>query len=238
MSKENKEKTVKSSGGGKKPAAGMVKTGRKTPGAAKPAGKATGRGAAKPTSARSAPKKPRAGAAKPTSAKSAPKKPKAGAGNSRLAALAKELAALIPRLDEEGLLFLIEQAQVHLYNMQVDELNQTMLRNAERAERGPKAKKPKGSGQADLGIQVSADKHSYYIVYRGKWVMFTDEEIMQLVKIASAPVDGYEKSIALYRWFERERRDVFGTIPIEGKTDPLLTRLAEVIRKNFKVKYK
>ncbi|MDR1430467.1 MAG: hypothetical protein LBI85_09290 [Spirochaetaceae bacterium] len=205
------EKKTGKSAGGRKQAAGTIKA----------------RGAAKAAGAGKAPR----------GTKAAPGKPKTrAAGNSRLADLAKELTRLIPRLDEEGLSFLIEQAQVHLYNMQVDELNQTMLRNVERS--ASKSPKPKKTAPADMGIQVSADKHSYYIVYQGKWVMFTDEEIIQLAKIASAPVDDYEKSGALYRWFERERRDVFGTIPIEGKTDPLLTRMADVIRKNFKVKYR
>jgi hypothetical protein len=120
--------------------------------------------------------------------------------------------------------------------MQVDEFNQTMLRSAERSARSVQSKP--STKAAGLGIQVSTDKHSYYIVYQGKWVMFTGEEIMQLVKIASARLDDYEKTSALYRWFERERRDVFGTIPIEGKSDPLLAQLARVIKKNFKVKYK
>ena len=39
--------------------------------------------------------------------------------------LAKELRSLIPKLDEEGLTFLIEQAHIHLYNLQVDSLNKT-----------------------------------------------------------------------------------------------------------------
>jgi hypothetical protein len=165
---------------------------------------------------------------------------RAASGNSRLGALARELSLLIPRLDEEGLLFLIEQAQVHLYNMQVDELNQTMMRNAGHARSGKsgKSEKAKKPGTAGLEIQISADKHSYYIVYQGKWVMFTGGEILQLAKIASAQVDDYEKTSALYRWFERERRDVFGTIPIEGKTDPILIKMAAVIRKNCKVAYK
>jgi hypothetical protein len=173
--------------------------------------------------------------------KTAVKKPaakKRAPGNSRLAALVKELTGLIPRLDEEGLSFLIEQAQVHLYNMQVDELNQTMIRSAERAARSAKSEKPKKPRAASLGIEISADKHSYYIVYQGKWVMFTEEEILQLAKIASAPVDSHERNSALYRWFERERRDVFGTIPLEGKNDPLLAKIAGIIKKNFKVMYK
>jgi hypothetical protein len=178
-------------------------------------------------------------ARKPAAKKTvAAKKGAAASGNSHTRALAKELTQLIPRLDEEGLLFLIEQAQVHLYNMQVDELNQTMVRNAERTARSTKSEKTGKSRAAGLGIQISADKHSYYIVYQSKWVMFTDGEMIQLAKIASAPVDSYERDSALYRWFERERRDVFGTIPIEGKTDPLLAQIARVIKKNFKVTYK
>ena len=44
--------------------------------------------------------------------------------------LAKELRSLIPKLDTEGLRFLIEQANVHLYNMQVDVLNRRMTDEA------------------------------------------------------------------------------------------------------------
>jgi hypothetical protein len=145
--------------------------------------------------------------------------------------LAKELSALIPRLDEEGLLFLIEQAQVHLYNMQVDELNRTMVRNRKRDSETPKK-------AAHSAIEIKGDKNSYYLVYQGKWVMFSETELLQLAKIISAPVDEYERNDALYRWLERERRDVFGTLPIAGRTDPLINKLAAALKKNIKVTYK
>ena len=42
-------------------------------------------------------------------------------------AMAAELRGLIPRLDEEGLVYLVEQARIHLYNMQVDEHNRAVI---------------------------------------------------------------------------------------------------------------
>ena len=146
---------------------------------------------------------PKTGRAKKGSAKSGTAK------NPRLSALAKELYSLVPSLDEEGLSFLVEQAQVHLYNMQVDKHNQAVIRNAEESSRSSKSEKAKKPGQADRDIQISSDKNSHYMVYQGKWVMFTPEEMLQLAKIAAAPVDKDERNSALFRWFERERPDFF-----------------------------
>lgn len=156
--------------------------------------------------------------------------------NFRHKALAKELSALIPQLDEEGLTFLLEQAQIHLYNMQVDEHNRAILQNREQnssAGSGGSKKARQDPKKSDSGIQIIAEKSSYYIVYHGKWVMFTKDEMIRLTKIASAPVSEYDRNDALFRWIERERRDIFGAIPIRGKTDPLISQLALEITKHF-----
>jgi hypothetical protein len=54
-------------------------------------------------------------------------------GSADTSALAKELRLLIPKLDVEGLSFLVEQAKVHLYNMQVDKINRAEIARAETA---------------------------------------------------------------------------------------------------------
>jgi hypothetical protein len=147
--------------------------------------------------------------------------------------LLKEIRGLLPRLDEEGLAFLIEQAQIHLYNMQVDELNESVSRT-----RKISSKEAKKTPAKELRIEAAGDKSSYYIVYNGQWIMFTDEEMLQLVKIASVKDSKEELAERLYRWFERERTDVFGVIPMKHQLDEELFKLLELMRKTFKIKYK
>ncbi|MDR2185657.1 MAG: hypothetical protein LBO80_08365 [Treponema sp.] len=82
-------------------------------------------------------------------------------------ALAGELRSLIPRLDAEGLSFLIEQAQVHLYNMQVEELNKAVVR-AESAAAKPAKRKDR------FRLEGSGSRSSYYIVSVHKVGYFAD----------------------------------------------------------------
>jgi hypothetical protein len=145
--------------------------------------------------------------------------------------LAAELKNLIPKLDEEGLLFLIEQAQVHIYNMQVDELNKSMART-----RHTESAVPGRSKAAGFGLKISEDKHSYYLTYNNDWIMFNHAEMTQLAKIASSPLSDDDKRAGLYRWFDRERRDVFGTVPIRSPQSELLSEFAKLLNKSFKVK--
>lgn len=153
--------------------------------------------------------------------------------NSEREALLKELKGLLPRLNEEGIIFLIEQAQIHLYNMQVDEFNSTISRTREVS-----SKKAPQKPEKELRIEAAGDKSSYYIVYNGQWIMFTDEEMLQLVKIVSVKDSKEELAERLYNWFERERMDVFGTIPMEDKFDEELFKVLDLIKKTFKIKYK
>jgi hypothetical protein len=146
--------------------------------------------------------------------------------------LARELRSLIPRLDAEGLEFLIKQAQVHLYNMQVDELNKTMARSTPKAPAKPK------KAPGEIRLEGSGSGSSFYIVYNEQWVMFSREEIIQLVKITTAPGSAPEIAERLFRWFERERRDIFETIPMADYFDGRLKKIAQLIKKNFKIQPK
>jgi hypothetical protein len=159
--------------------------------------------------------------------------------NAEERALAEELYSLIPRLDAEGLRFLTEQAQVHLYNMQVEELNNTMLRNAEAGEKKTREGGRKGkalSGSEELRIEGSESGSSFYLVYKGKWIMFSREEILALTKIIQGPGTDLEIRERLYGWIERERSDLFEAMPMPDKFDARLKKLIAVLRKNFRVR--
>jgi hypothetical protein len=159
--------------------------------------------------------------------------------------LAKELKTLIPKLDEEGLAFLIEQAQVHLYNMQVDELNKTIEKNAERKAARKPAQGKSGAGKAAAGgavsggfseIKASESGGSYYIVYKTEWIMFSKEEIMALVKIAGGTGTDLEIKERLFNWLARERSDLLRSAGIAAKFDRKLSSLAGLLKKTFKIR--
>ena len=153
--------------------------------------------------------------------------------------LAKELKSLIPKLDSQGLAFLVEQARVHLYNMQVDELNEAAIAaNAASAKSRTVASRQKGSGvikPARQGFKIvgSESGSSFYLYCPNDEVMFSRSEMTQLVKIANGKGSDLEIRERLYNWFDRERRDVFAAIPMANKIDNNLKTLAALIRKSF-----
>jgi hypothetical protein len=143
--------------------------------------------------------------------------------------LAKELRALIPKLDSEGLDFLVKQAKIHLYNMQVDELNKTA--QSINSSSVVKSKKPQKTG----GLKIDTTGAGYYLRYNNDGIIFSKNEMSRLVKIVNAPGTETEIASRLYNWFGQERIDIFSVIPISNKSDNLLISIAQLIRKNFKL---
>ena len=155
--------------------------------------------------------------------------------------LAKELKGLIPKLDSEGLAFLIEQARVHLYNMQVDELNRAAEASAATAAAKTRSAAGKSKTQAKPGsarrgysIAGSESGSSFYLYCPNDEIMFSRDEMGLLVKIVNGKGTDLEIRERLFNWIERERRDVFAAISIANKFDDNLKMLAALIKKSFK----
>ena len=155
--------------------------------------------------------------------------------------LAKELRSLIPKLDEEGLAFLIEQAQIHLYNLQVDALNKTLIKSQARAAAKNAGKKTTGKpakvsqSPDEAGgfseIKTSESGASYYIVYKTEWIMFSKEEMIKLVTIAGGEGTDLEIKERLFNWLSRERTDLLRSAGIANKFDNKLKSLAGLLKK-------
>ena len=151
--------------------------------------------------------------------------------------LTKELRSLIPQLDAEGLAFLVEQARVHLYNMQVEELNKAAeAADAAVARSNSLAGRANKSPKENFSIKGTESGSSYYIHYRNDEVMFSRDEMIRLVKIAGGKGTDIEIRERLYNWFDRERKDVFSVIPIADKFDSRLKTLAGILKKSFRVR--
>jgi len=169
-----------------------------------------------------------------------PKK-KNGSGSSREKEnLAAELKSLIPKLDEEGLAFLVKQAQVHLYNMQVDALNKTMIREEERSRKSVSGKaKSKARPSADndfVDIKPSDTGSSYFLLYSNQWISFSKTEIADLAKIALSDGTNLEIRERVFNWLLRERNDILNTASIANKFDNRLNTLIDILKENFKLK--
>jgi hypothetical protein len=169
---------------------------------------------------------------------------KAGAADSERELLAKELKGLIPKLDGEGLVFLIEQARVHIYNMQVDELNRaaiaaeasapTAAAKTRSAAGKCKTQVKPGSARKGYSIAGSESGSSFYLYCPNDEIMFSRDEMGLLIKIVNGKGTDLEIRERLFNWIERERRDVFAAISIANKFDDNLKMLAALIKKSFK----
>ncbi|AEF83084.1 hypothetical protein [Leadbettera azotonutricia] len=175
---------------------------------------------------------------KPASKKVASKRP----ADTERDTLAKELKSLILKLDVEGLSFLVEQAKVHLYNMQVDEINQAEIAKASStgsaSGAGSKAAhapaKTKASGDL-FRIEGAGSGSSYYLVYKGsEWIMFSREEMGHMAALVHAGGTDLETRERLFNWLSRERGDVLSAIFVKDKFDDKLKALTALIKKNFK----
>ena len=178
-------------------------------------------------------------------AKRAAAKQSAAKQSAEWEALARELKGLIPKLDEEGLAFLVEQAQVHLYNLQVEALNTTLVKNQERAAKAAASKAGKTPAGKSAGkttgggfneIKVSESGSSYYIVYKTEWIMFSKDEMIKLVNIAAGEGTELDIKERLYNWLSRERSDLLRSAGIAEKFDPKLASLAGLLKKTLKVR--
>lgn len=157
-------------------------------------------------------------------------------------ALADELSGLIPELDAEGLAFLIEQARVHLYNMRVAELEDAAVEAERASSRAGSIASAGGAARTGSGdefaIHASENGSSYDLVWHDKWKMFTDDEMLAMVRITSSRDAVSDVAGRLYRWLLAERRDVIADIPLSGLADPRLRKLVTLLRKTFTVKGK
>ena len=150
--------------------------------------------------------------------------------------LAKELKSHIPKLDEEGLAFLVKQAHVHLYNMQVDALNQTMFKDAQRRNSSAAKSKKTGKTKEIWFVDIKMSGSGYHLLYENQWISFAGSEITSMVKIVYGEGSELEIRGRLFSWLERERRDLLVTASIADKFNEKLISLITLLKKNFKLK--
>jgi len=147
--------------------------------------------------------------------------------------LRKELRDLIKQINEDGLLFLIKQANVLIYNQSVEALNRKMRSlEAQKPKKLLKEEKP----SYEVEIEEKNNGEHFYIVIQRARIFFTRDEMRRIVKICHASEDEFDAARRLYNWFTRERKDVLIDGRISTNTHPSLKSVYRKLVSTYKVK--
>lgn len=148
--------------------------------------------------------------------------------------LVTELTELTKQMDAEGILFLIEQARVHLYNMQVEALEEDLQAIEEKRAKTVSVKK--AQPKKDFRIERASDGSVYHIISGGKWKLINADELFSILKIVNAKLDDNEIRLNLIHWFFKERGDFVSDLGLADTHDPRWLELIKLLKTNFKIK--
>lgn len=151
--------------------------------------------------------------------------------------LLTQLKALIKELDDEGLLFLIEQANVLRYNMTVDKVNKSTI-NKQKSNnkiKSSKSNNSKSNRKNSIKIIMDDDKKNFILQIDSQRKFLTRAEFVDMVKVSQSSTL-QTGSIKLYQWLNKERKDVLIDCSIHSNVDPKLKEIVKLIKENYKVK--
>ncbi len=145
----------------------------------------------------------------------------------RRAKLEKELRDAIKEVDEEGLLFLLQQAGVLIHNARVDRINKVA-----REIRGSRAASPAPGG---VEIEESEGGKVFFLTLGKSRKVMNLDEMKRLVRICYAAETKSDALRQLYTVLSRERGDILTDARIGGPQSPLIDGLFRAIRARFKL---
>jgi hypothetical protein len=162
--------------------------------------------------------------------------------------LISDLQEMIGGIDEEGLLYLIKQANVLLYNQRVTRLNKRMKNikgtgaekkatSSGKAAEAQEMALDDGEVDEDADIQVvEREKGHFFIIINGFHIYFDRDEMRSLVRICHAALDGSEGAFRMYRWFKENRQDLLIDGKVRGSSDYRLGMLYDHLVSTYRVR--
>lgn len=160
--------------------------------------------------------------------------------------LADQLVQLLPDIDEDGLLFLIRQANTLIYNQKVDELNRQAekldesraLSTADAGKKKQSAKKSSSKQEFPVSVEKGAFGTSYIMVIGTVRKTFAEHEMLGLVKVCNAASDKGDAAARIYRWLSRNRDDVLLDAGIGSAKHPAFGAIYSTLKTTFRVREK
>lgn len=155
--------------------------------------------------------------------------------------LEKELTEAIKQIDEEGLIFLLQQTQILIHNARVGKLNREIVELEQKKLKSGKAKAaprkaPGAPAAAAVTVDESDNGKAFFLTLGGTRKIMDLEEMRRLVRICYAAETKSDALKQLYTVFARERGDVLADAKISGPASPIIEGLFHAIRSTYQLK--
>jgi hypothetical protein len=148
--------------------------------------------------------------------------------------LHRELIELLDGIDDEGLLFLIEQANILRYNMQVDKINEEKAKLPRNNSNDKKSSQEKSKDPA-VKILPQENNNSFILQINTVRAFMSRQDFTAMVKVAQSEDGIDEVAKRLFNWFMRERKDILIDANISKSASPLLKEIVKAVREKYKV---
>jgi hypothetical protein len=147
--------------------------------------------------------------------------------------LEKELREAIHEVDEEGLLFLLRQAQVLIHNARVESLNRE-TRTGDPAS--PAAAASPRRRSTAVSIEEQEDGKAIFLNIGDARKVLNAEEMRRLVRICYGAETKSEALRQLFTVLAKERKDILADAFIGSPDNPLLETLFNTVRATYRLK--
>ena len=149
--------------------------------------------------------------------------------------LEKELREAIREVDEEGLLFLLRQAQVLIHNERVQTINHAAKKGAGKGA-PPAARGAARQRSTVVSIEEPEDGKAIFLNIGDARKVLTAEEMRRIVRICYAAETKSEALRQLFTVLAKERKDILADAFIGNPDNPLLEALFTTVRATYRLK--
>ena len=141
--------------------------------------------------------------------------------------LTKELISLLSDIDEEGLLFLIRQANVLIQNRRAEAIN----REIDELNAGKGASNDKAG--FSVAIETPDNGKTYHFIINGRKHFLDTAETKRIVELCYRPPTKSAALKYLYQFFHAERDEILYEHKITSEKSPFFQELFSEVRARF-----
>lgn len=145
----------------------------------------------------------------------------------------KELRKLIKDIPEEGLIFLIDQANKLVYNKRVEDLNVLQAKRNKKSSSKSKATKKQPIKRCTISVERGSFNKSFILIIGNTRKSVTEDEMVKLVRICHIAENADDASARLYNRLKHERDDILLDAGIGSKNDKCLAEIYKYLKANF-----
>jgi len=164
----------------------------------------------------------------------------AGKASPQRVRLKAMLAEAIEQVDEEGLLFLLRQANVLIHNQKVDEVNREITELSQKPGRTASGGGDAGTVEgrraaAVVAVDDSGGRSATFLTLGNVRKVLSPEELKRLVRICYSAESKTDALQQLYTVMVRERSDILKDAGIRSAANPLIEGIFYALRRKYRL---